>query len=146
MTPHESSPAPHATDPDPNHVLRTVAALNLILRFILELAALAAFAYWGFRTGESPITRTVLGVGTPLFAAWLWGAFVAPRARWRVSAALRLLVELAVFANAAYALAAAGQPTLAVVVAVAAAVSSTLHLLLRRHEPQLPEPEVSPVE
>lgn len=125
-------------------MLRTIAALNLIVRFLLELSALAAFAYWGVRTGETPIAKLALGAATPLVAAWLWGAFVAPRARWKVSAPLRLLVELAVFANAAYALAAAGRPALALGFALLAAVSSTLHLLLRRHEPQLAEAESSP--
>ena len=41
---------------------------NLALRFLLELAALGALAYWGSRTGSVPITKLGLGIGTPLLA------------------------------------------------------------------------------
>ena len=43
-------------------------AVSLTLRFVLELAALAALAYWGVHTGDSPLADVVLGVGAPLLA------------------------------------------------------------------------------
>ena len=48
---------------------------NLALAFFLELCALAALGYWGFVTGEGLPARIGLGVGAPLLAAVLWGAF-----------------------------------------------------------------------
>jgi Protein of unknown function (DUF2568) len=103
-----------------------VRAANLMLRFVLELCALAALAYWGIRTGTSGLAKVALGVGAPLLAAIAWGLFVAPRARVRVSEPVRLAVELLVFAAAVAGLAATGRTALAVVMAVAVAVSSTL--------------------
>jgi len=41
---------------------------NLVLRFLLELCALAALCYWGFKTGTGPISKAVLGIGVPLAA------------------------------------------------------------------------------
>ncbi len=58
-------------------------AANAGATFFLELGALAALAAlgsWGFRAGSGPIVATGLGVGAPLLAALLWGAFVAPKA------------------------------------------------------------------
>jgi hypothetical protein len=46
---------------------------NLVLRFLLELCALAALCYWGFKTGTGSISKAVLGIGAPLAAAVLWG-------------------------------------------------------------------------
>ncbi len=42
---------------------------NLAARFILELCALAALGYWGFKTGGDWAARVGLGVGAPLLAA-----------------------------------------------------------------------------
>ncbi len=88
---------------------------NLALRFALEIAALVAMGFWGFRTGETTLMRFLIGLGVPVLAAALWGVFrvnddpgPAPVA---VPGALRLLLELAFFAFAVWALYAAGAPT-----------------------------------
>jgi hypothetical protein len=83
------------------------------LRFLLELCALAGLAYWGFHTGVGWLLKTVLGIGAPLLAAVVWGAFVAPKAVVPVSAPVRLGFELAVFAAAVAGLLAARQVGLA---------------------------------
>ena len=57
-----------------------MAALLLTVRFLLELAALGALAWWGLRTGETALTKVLLGAGAPLAMAVVWGAFVAPKA------------------------------------------------------------------
>mgnify|MGYP003344203888 FL=1 len=46
-----------------------VAPFNLALAFALELAMLAAFAFFGFRSVDHPLLRWVLAVGLPLAAA-----------------------------------------------------------------------------
>jgi phenylalanyl-tRNA synthetase beta chain len=42
---------------------------NLVLRFLLELCALAALCYWGFKTGSVTLSKVGLGIGAPLLAA-----------------------------------------------------------------------------
>jgi hypothetical protein len=51
---------------------------NLTVAFLLELCALAALGYWGFRTASGPAAKAALGIGAPLLAAVLWGLFAAP--------------------------------------------------------------------
>lgn len=53
--------------------------------------------------------RIVAGIGAPLLAVLVWSLFVAPKATVPVPAGVRLLLEVAVFAAAAVALAAAGR-------------------------------------
>ena len=84
-------------------------AANLALRFFLELAALAALAYWGWGV------TWVLAIAAP--AAWiaLWATFGSPKARITLSTPQRIGFEALVFGAAAAALGAAGQPVWAVV-------------------------------
>ena len=100
--------------------------ITLTVRFLCELAMLAALAYWGFRAGDG-VGAWVLGIGAPLLAAVVWGAWVAPKARWPVPIPTRVLLELILFGAAAGALAIAGQPLLAVVLGVAALATSLLN-------------------
>ena len=99
--------------------------LWLTLAFLAEVAALIALGYWGFVTGGSTATRLLLGFGTPVVAAVLWGVFAAPQAPVH-SAVLALLVKLLVFGAAALALVATGHPVLALGLAVVAVLSSLL--------------------
>jgi Protein of unknown function (DUF2568) len=100
--------------------------ITLTVRFLCELAMLAALAYWGFRVGDG-VGAWALGIGAPLLAAVVWGAWVAPKARWPVPIPTRVLLELILFGAAAGALAIAGQPLLAVVLGVAALATSLLN-------------------
>ena len=62
-----------------------MVAANLGLRFLLELAALAAVGWWGWHIGGSTLGRLVLAIVLPLGVALVWGAFIAPKARVKVS-------------------------------------------------------------
>ena len=97
----------------------------LALAFAAELAALAALGHWGFVTGGSTLGRVLLGTGTPVVAAVLWGVFAAPQAPVR-SAVLALAVKLLVFGSGVLALVATGHPRLAVALTVVAVLSSVL--------------------
>ena len=110
--------------------MHALQAANLALRFVLELCALASVAYWGLETGRGA-TRWVLALGAALLVAVAWGLVVSPKARITLARPLRLLVELVIFALAVAALASTGQWTLAVVFALAVAVSSTVHYVWR---------------
>jgi Protein of unknown function (DUF2568) len=112
--------------------VQVVQAANLGLRFLLELSALAALGYWGLHAAPAWPARLGLGLGAPLLAAVVWGAFVAPRAAVPVPAPVRLLPEVAVFGAAAAALAAAGQPRLAAALALAAALNRALLAVWRQ--------------
>ena len=103
-----------------------IRTANLGLRFALELAALVALAAWGFHTGDSWAADIALGIGAPVAAAVVWGAFVAPKARFVVPLAVRVVFELLVFGAAVVALWAAGWRTAAVVLGVAVVVSELL--------------------
>ena len=85
-------------------------AINMALRFVLELCALGGLGYWGFTMGPGTIGKMMLGLGAPILAAVLWGMFVAPKAVRPLHDPAKLLVELLVFGGAAAGLYAAGQP------------------------------------
>jgi hypothetical protein len=99
---------------------------NLTLRFLLELAAIGALGYWGFRSGSGPLTKAALGLGAPALAIVLWGTFVAPKANVAVADPVRLLLSLAVFGAAALALYATRQEAIAWLFAGLVAVNVTL--------------------
>ena len=84
--------------------------INLALRFLLELSALAAMGVWGWRQSDGGL-RFFLAVGIPVLAAIAWGTFAVPNDPSRSGAApvpvpvtIRLLLELAVFCLAFWAL------------------------------------------
>ncbi len=64
-------PAPMAAAP-------RVAPAHLAIRFALELALLAAYAYWGWHLGDGGVAGTLLAVTLPVGAAALWGIFKTP--------------------------------------------------------------------
>jgi hypothetical protein len=95
--------------------MRTKGYANDALRFALELAALAAFAYWGVVTGGSLAVEIALAAGLPIVAATLWGVFLSPKARLPLRGTPRVLAELAYFGAATAALADAGLTILAAI-------------------------------
>ncbi|WP_067727437.1 YrdB family protein [Oceanobacillus damuensis] len=72
--------------------------------FLMEVASLAAFAYWGFGMGKSRLAGFLFGIGTPLLAALFWGAFISPNAPHRLEVPIRTIIKIALFALAAAAL------------------------------------------
>ena len=52
-------------------------ALNLALRFAVELASLAALAYWGWHDSETTAVKLLLAIGAPVVWAVLWGTFAS---------------------------------------------------------------------
>jgi hypothetical protein len=98
---------------------------SLALKFLVELAAFAAFAYWGASVG-SGATSVALAIAAPALAIVLWGTFAAPRSKRRLATAARIPFELSVFGLAVVALFAAGAPAAAVVLAVLVATSTVL--------------------
>jgi hypothetical protein len=98
--------------------------VNLGIRFLLELCVLAAVGYWGWSQHRG-LMRILMAFGLPLLMAIAWSTFAVPddpsrsgRAPVPVPGVVRLLLEWAIFAFAAWALYAAGSPVLAAGLAV----------------------------
>jgi uncharacterized protein DUF2568 len=106
---------------------------NLAVKFLLELAAIAALAYWGARTGHGA-WAVAAAIAAPLAAVLVWGLFAAPRARRRLPVPARAPLELAVFGLAAAGLAAAGAVTLAIIFGAVVIVNAVLLTVFRQWE------------
>jgi Protein of unknown function (DUF2568) len=104
-------------------VYRTV---NLGLAFLLELAALAAFCWWGFHVSGANWLKVVLGIGAPIVVAIVWGLFAAPRAKYQLSTVSTIAVKVIVFGAATAALIASGQPVLGIAFAVVVVANTAL--------------------
>ena len=98
--------------------------LNLTIRFLLELAALIAFGFWGWQQGGA-IERWLayfLALGLPIAAAAIWGVFNvvndpsrSGKAPIVVPGFIRLIIELAFFTLAIWAQHSLGYPTVSLV-------------------------------
>jgi hypothetical protein len=106
--------------------------VNDVLRFFLELFALFSLGYWGYLAWPFPWPGVLFMIGTPLFAAVVWGLFRSPRARFPLDAVGRVFVEVAVMGSAALAWLMIGHPVVAATFAVIATVSGILNLRAER--------------
>jgi hypothetical protein len=106
---------------------------NLMLKFLLELAALVAFALWGASVADGA-AAVVLAIALPLVVAVLWGTFAAPKARRRLPLRLRAPFELTVFALGALALWGAESVAPAAVFVAVAAGNAILVTAFRQWE------------
>lgn len=84
--------------------------VNLALRFLLEIIALGSIGYWGWEQSDTWF-RYPLAFGLPIICAGIWGIFAVPNDPSRsgnapipVSGIIRLMLELAFFSFALWAL------------------------------------------
>ena len=103
-----------------------IKGANLLLRFVLELCALGALGYWGFKTGSGLVAKIGLGIGAPLLAAVVWGVFVSPQAPVQLPGLLVLLLQVLVFGAAATGLVATGHLGLAALFVAIVVVNAVL--------------------
>ncbi len=61
-------------------MLKSVQLLTLATRFLVEIAALVAYAWWGWRLPTALPVRLLAAIGTPVVAAVVWGVLAAPKA------------------------------------------------------------------
>ena len=106
--------------------MSALKAANLGLAFLLELVALASFAFWGFTATDTTTLNVVLGIGVPIVAIVLWGFFAAPQSERRLRGTPYLIFKLAFFTLAIVALYLAGSTTLALIFAVVFALNTAL--------------------
>jgi len=81
-----------------------IKVLNLGVRFLLEIIALIILGYWGFQVSQGTIMKIIVGIGTPLLAAVIWGLFGAPKATYLLTGFPFLLLEIIIFGLPAVAL------------------------------------------
>lgn len=112
--------------------MEIVKGANLALAFVLELCLLVAFGYWGFVTGGNLPLQILLGIGTPLLVAVVWGVFMAPKAIRPLPPRPHRVVEVILFALGTAALYAAGQSTLALIFAAVFVMNFGLRLLWKQ--------------
>lgn len=98
-------------------------AANLALKFLLELAAVAALAIWGARAG-SGAWSVLLAIALPMAAVALWGVLAAPKSPRRLPPRARIPFEMCFFGLAFAALLAAGLPVAATAFGVCAVVNA----------------------
>jgi Protein of unknown function (DUF2568) len=84
---------------------------NLTLRAFMEAGIVAAFAYWGYQTGQTPGMKILFAIGAPILGFGIWGSVDFHQAG-RMAEPLRLIEELFISGLAAVALYVAGQPLL----------------------------------
>lgn len=88
----------------------SATSFHLVIRFALEMFAIFSIGYWGYKQGDG-WNRYVWAICLPIAIAVIWGIFNVPNDPSRsgaapvvVSGVIRLIIELAVFGFATYAL------------------------------------------
>ena len=88
--------------------MKSTHPINLALRFLLELAAIFAFGYWGHSLGVDGM-QILLAILFPLLFAVLWGVFAvrgdpsrSGKTVVHTPGIVRLLLELILFGAAAW--------------------------------------------
>ena len=83
--------------------------INLMIRFLLELAALGSAGLWGWKSFDGSLQYAV-GLGLPILMTIVWGTFAviddpsrSGKAPIAVSGLIRLMIEFIFFALAVWA-------------------------------------------
>jgi len=106
--------------------MAAIKAVNAAVRFLVELCALGALGYWGFRAGSAAAVKIALGIGIPVLATVVWMIFGAPGAPRQLPGLRRLVLEVLILGGAALALYAAGSHVLALAFAAVVLVNETV--------------------
>ena len=100
--------------------------MNLALAFLLELAMLVAYGYWGVKTRDGDLLGWLLAFGVPFVIILIWARFMAPNSKTRLKGVAYLGMKALLFGGAALALVAAGQPTAALIFVTVAILNQIL--------------------
>jgi hypothetical protein len=92
----------------------------------MELAMLFSFSYWGFHIDKGLFFKIMVGIGTPLIFAIIWGIFIAPKASIPVSTPIRIVLQLILFSCAVFALYVSGKSSLAVIFGIVVVIEMIL--------------------
>lgn len=104
-------------------------SFNLAVRFLLELVAIGALAYWGFRTPSATPAKVTLAIVAPLVLIVVWALVVAPGANNPLSPSTRMLIGSVLLLLSAAALAAVDQARVGIIVAIVTVLNTVLMLV-----------------
>ena len=107
--------------------------LALTVRFILELCLLTV-AFWAASSVASWPLSVLCGVMTTLVVAAVWGILLSPKRRLELGAPQRLLLELMLFAGAAWLLFAKNHRSLAAALLIAWVIDKSAVEWLQRQK------------
>jgi hypothetical protein len=106
--------------------------VNVGIRFLLELCILVIFGYWGFKTGDGTFVKVLLGIGSPIVFAVMWGTFLAPKSSMRLHEPWLFLLEFVIFALTCWALYSTGKMDLAIAFGVVYLLNKILMVIWRQ--------------
>ncbi|MDM5238622.1 YrdB family protein [Bacillus cereus] len=110
----------------------SIKHINLVIRFFLELCALASLCYWGFQSGRDVFVKFIFGIGSPLLFALLWGIFISPKASFRLPESYRFMLEIILFGVTSVALYVVNQTTIAIILIIVFIINRTLIIVWRQ--------------
>ncbi|MEV0131625.1 YrdB family protein [Dactylosporangium sp. NPDC050688] len=113
-------------------MLAGLQMVNLAVRFLAELAVLAAVGYWGFTLNAGGLVKVAAGVGGPLLLVVIWALWGAPKAAMKLDGAAHLVLDVAWFGSGVLALWAAGRLTWALVLGIVYVVNLVLILVWKQ--------------
>jgi hypothetical protein len=95
-----------------------MAIAALTVRFVVEMAAMAALGFWAWQSAPDGWLRIAAVIGASIAFIVVWGRVAAPRATNALTQPQRDVVGRGLILLAAVALAVAGQPTLSAILAI----------------------------
>ena len=107
-----------------------MAIANLALRFLAELAAIAAVGYAGFQIDGPLPVRVIAAIGAAAVLTAAWSAVVAPNTANGLSQAQKDMVGTGILLLSALSLGVAGQGWLAIGFAVVVALNAAMLVVL----------------
>ena len=118
-----------------------LVTLVLGVRFLTELALIAAVAWAGAARTRSIPLAMAFGIAAAVVVAAVWGIWIAPASRRRLREPARLVLELLLFGAAAAGLVVVGRAVVGAAVGVAGAVTAVVVRFLGEQPVSRPAPE-----
>lgn len=106
--------------------MQVLKAINLTIRFLLELGLLAAVSFWGFRIQPTLGLKLLFGILGPVLIAVIWGIYAAPKSSQRLTGVAYFTLTSILLGLGAAALFASQQPTLGWIYTICLVVSTIL--------------------
>ncbi|MGN6803617.1 MAG: YrdB family protein [Ginsengibacter sp.] len=107
-------------------MLTILKGINIAAAFLLEIAMLVSFEYFGYEYPENKALKYVLMIALPLLAGVLWGIFAAPKSQQRLPKVQRTLFVLTIFAASVFLLNQTGETALAAVFSICIIINQVL--------------------
>ena len=111
-------------------MLQIIKVINLSVAFLLEIAMLISFGYFGYDYPQNWLTKYFFMIALPLAVAVLWGYFAAPKSKNRLRKIPRTVFALVLYGASIFLLSLTGKITLAAVFAIIVVVNQVLLFIL----------------